>query len=145
MALVHGPFPALNMSPEQTLLWMFDHLDEGRFDALLALMTPDAVWHRQGQRLEGHAQILASLNERSPTTRIRHLATNLLQRSATDDEVHISLYLTALKHDDGQPRSGAVTVRSAFRMAYVTTRLVRVAGAWRIAEQVIVPEFLFAQ
>lgn len=133
------------ISPEQTLLLMFDHLDEGRYDALLALMTPDAVWHRRGQCLRGPAQIRAALQERSTTQRIRHLATNLLQRSATPDEVSYSNYLTALKFDDGQVRTGPVTVPGFFRMAHVTTRLVRVADAWRIAEQAIVTEFEFAQ
>lgn len=132
------------MHPEQTLLAMFDHLDEGEYEGLLSLMTPDAVWYRRGQRLQGHAQIRAALQERSATQRIRHLVTNVLQGSGSDDEVNISCYLTALKHDDGQVHSGPVHVRGFFRMARVTTRLVRVDGAWRIAEQAIVTEFEFA-
>lgn len=131
------------MHPEQTLLAMFDHLDEGEYEGLLSLMTPDAVWHRRGQRLQGHAQIRAALQERSGTQRIRHLVTNVLQRPGSDDEVNISCYLTALKHDDGQVHAGPVGVRGFFRMARVTTRLVRVDGAWRIAEQAIVTEFEF--
>ena len=54
------------MSPEQTILAMFDHLDERRYDALLTLMAPQAVWHRQGQRLQGHAQILAAAQAGQP-------------------------------------------------------------------------------
>ncbi len=132
------------MSPEQTLLTMFDHLDEGQHESLLSLMTPDAVWIRRGQRLQGHAQIRAALQERSPTQRMRHLATNLLQRSASDDEVYVSNHLIALKFDDGQAHTGPVTVHGFLRMARVNTRLVRMDGAWRIAEQVIVTEFEFA-
>lgn len=131
------------MNPEQTLLAMFDHLDQGDNEALLSLMTPDAVWHRRGQRLQGHAQIMVALQERSITQRIRHLATNLLQRSASDQEVNIGCYLTALKFDDGQPHTGPVSVHGFFRMARVETRLVRLAGAWRISEQAIVTEFEF--
>ncbi len=132
------------MNPEQTLLTMFDHLDEGHDEGLLSLMTPDAVWHRRGKRLQGHAQIRAALQERSHTQRIRHLATNLLQRSGSDHEVTINCYLTALKFDDGQVHTGPVNVHGFFRMARVTTRLVRVDGNWRIAEQAIVTEFEFA-
>lgn len=131
------------MDPEQTLLAMFDQLDQGNDEGVLSLMTADAVWHRRGQRLHGHGQIRAALQERSPTQRIRHLATNLLQRAANGDEVNISCYLTALKFDDGQPHSGPVGVRGFLRMARVDTRLVRVHGAWRIAEQAIVTEFEF--
>ena len=131
------------MSPEQTLLAFFDHLDERRYDALLSLMTPEAVWHRQGQRLQGHAQILAALQQRSNTQRIRHLVTNLLQRSAGDDEARFSHYMTALRHDDGALHAGPVAIAGPFRMSLVTTHLVRVAGAWRIAEQALAPECEF--
>ena len=132
------------MSPEQTIIAMFDHLDEARYDALLSLMTPQAVWHRQGQRLQGHAQILAALLQRSATQRIRHLVTNLLQRSAASNEAQFSHYMTALKFDDGQVRAGPVTISGPFRMSLVTTQLVRLDGAWRVAEQAIATEFEFA-
>ena len=132
------------MTPEQTILAMFDHLDERRYDELLALMTPQAVWHRQGKRLRGHAQILAALNERSGTQRIRHLVTNLLQRSVSDDNASFSHYMTALRFDDGQSHAGPVTIRQPFRMSLVTTQLVRTAAGWRVTEQAIVTEFEFA-
>ena len=132
------------MTPEQTILAMFDCLDEQRYDALLALMAPDAIWHRQGKRLQGHAQILAALRERSATQRIRHLITNLRQRSASDNEAEFSHYMTALRYDDGRSHSGPVTIPGPFRMSLVTTRLVRPAGVWHVAEQAIVTEFDFA-
>ncbi len=137
-------FRIVTPSPEQTLLAFFDHLDERRYDALLSLMTQDAIWHRQGQRLQGHAQILAALQQRSNTQRIRHLVTNLLQRSAGADEARLTHYMTALRHDDGAVHAGPVTIAGPLRMSLVTTHLVRVAGAWRIAEQAIATEFEFA-
>ena len=73
------------MTPEQTILAMFDHVDERRYDQLLSLMTAQAVWHRQGKRLRGQAQAQAALNDRSASQRIRHLVTNLLPRSVSDD------------------------------------------------------------
>lgn len=133
------------MSPEQTILAMFDHLDERRYDALLSLMAPQAVWHRQGQRLQGHAQILAALLQRSGTQRIRHLVSNLLQRSASSDEAQFSHCMTALKFDDGQVHAGPVTISGPFSMSFVTTQLLRLDGAWRVAEQAIVTEFEFRQ
>ena len=143
MPTVH-PSTDQQMTPEQTILAMFDHLDERRYDELLSLMTPQAVWHRQGKRLQGHAQILAALNERSATQRIRHLVTNLLQRSAGDDSASFSHYMTALRFDDGQAHDGPVTVRQPYRMSLVTTQLVRTGGVWRVAEQAIVTEFEFS-
>ncbi len=132
------------MSPDQTILAMFDHLDERRYDALLGLMAPHAVWHRQGQRLQGHGQILAALQQRSDTQRIRHLVTNLLQRSLSADEAEFSHYMTALKFDDGKPHVGPVAISGPFRMSLVSTRLQRLDGDWRVAEQAIVTEFEFA-
>lgn len=132
------------MSPDQTILAMFDHLDEGRYDALVALMAPCAVWHRQGQRLQGHGQILAALQQRSDTQRIRHLVTNLLQRSLSADEAEFSHYMTALKFDDGKPHVGPVAISGPFRMSLVSTRLQWLDGDWRVAEQAIVTEFEFA-
>lgn len=132
------------MSPEQTLLAMFDHLDNRRYDALLSLMVPGAVWHRQGMRLQGHAQILAALRERSPTQRIRHLVTNLLQRSATPDAAQFTHYMTALKFDDGRVHTGPVTIDGPLRMSLVTTQLQRIEGTWRVTDQAIVTEFDFA-
>ncbi len=137
--------PTSPISPEQTILALFDHLDERRYDALLSLMAPQAVWHRQGQRLQGHAQILAALQQRSGTQRIRHLVTNLLQRSAAGDEAQFSHYMTALKFDDGRVQAGPVTISGPFRMSLVTTQLVRLDGAWLVAEQAIVTEFEFQQ
>jgi hypothetical protein len=46
------------MAPYQELLQVthrfFYCLDEGRYGELLALMSPEAVWHRQGRILRGH-------------------------------------------------------------------------------------------
>ena len=39
----HHSFQNRTMSPDQTILAMFDHLDERRYDALLGLMAPHAV------------------------------------------------------------------------------------------------------
>lgn len=123
---------------------MFDHLDERRYEDLLTLMTPDAVWHRQGKRLEGHGQILEALLERSATQRIRHLVTNLRQRRAGPDQVLCTHYMTAFRHDEGRVLTGPPTIAGPFRMSLVTTRLVQRDAAWQVAEQTIVTEFEFA-
>ena len=122
---------------------MFDCLDERRYGELVSLMTEDAIWHRQGQSLRGHAQILAALAQRSPTQRIRHLVTNLLVRAASADEIHCSHYMTALRYDDGQERRGPLRIDGPFRMSVVTSRLVNHDGTWRVAEQAIATEFEF--
>lgn len=138
-------FPIGAMSPESVILQIFDHLDERRYGALLSLMTPDAVWVRQGIHLRGHAQIRAALEERSPTQRIRHLITNLLQRAGDGQHAEFSHYMTALRHDDGEVHRGPVRIAGAFRMSVVNTMLVCTGGTWQIAAQTIAAEFEFAQ
>ena len=129
--------------PEQTVLRFVDCLDEGDYAQLVSLMTGDAVWHRQGRTLRGQGEILAALHERSATQRIRHLVTNLLQRSEAPTETSFTHYMTALRHDSGVAVQGPVVIAGAFRMSRVSTRLVRAGGHWLIAEQAIVAEFEF--
>ncbi len=129
--------------PDHVVLLFVDHLDASRYADMLALMTEDAVWHRQGRTLRGAAEIRAALQERPATQRIRHLVTNLLERPATPGEAVWSHYMTALRHEGGAAVQGPVAIDGPFRMSVVTTRLVRQAGRWLVAEQAIVPEFEF--
>ena len=129
--------------PDQTVLRFVDCLDEGDYGQLVALMTSDAVWHRQGRTLRGRDEILAALHERSATQRIRHLVTNLLLRSETPTETAFTHYMTALRHDSGVAVQGPVAIAGPFRMSLVGTRLVLDGGRWLIAEQAIVAEFEF--
>jgi ketosteroid isomerase-like protein len=128
---------------EQSLVAFFDHLDEQRYDALLALMTPDAVWHRHGKTLRGTDQIMAALRERSATQRIRHVLTNLLEREAPAGEIVLTHHMTAYKYDDGQITRGPVAIRGPFRFSMVRTRWRRHDQRWLIAEQAIDAEFDF--
>lgn len=128
---------------EQTLLRFIDCLDQNRYPELLSLMTDDAVWHRQGRALRGQPEIGAALQARSPTQRVRHLVSNLLQHGGDDESLQISFYMTALRFDDGQPAAGPARIAAPFNMSRVTNRLVRQGARWLIAEQAITTEFVF--
>jgi len=119
------------------------YLDEQRYEDLVALMRPDARWHRQGKILEGQAAVLAALNERPRTQIIRHLITNTFLDRSSDGEATLKAYLTAYRYDDGTPRKPPVTIAGPFRILLVQKRFVREGGSWLIAESVGTPEFEF--
>jgi hypothetical protein len=119
-------------------------LDERRFADLLAMMKPDAVWHRQGKHLRGHDEILAELKSRSPTQRIRHVITNSFIDTADDRSATVKAYMVAYRFDDGTAPQPPVALDGPLRMVLLTTHFVREGdGKWLIAEQSAVPEFEF--
>lgn len=118
-------------------------LDEFRYQDLAAMMREDGVWHRQGKVLKGRAQVLAALDERPRTQRIRHVITNAFLDSEGADAASLVAYLTAYKYDDGKPVKGAPTIDGPFRLLLVNKKFTCSAGKWMIAESAGTPEFEF--
>jgi SnoaL-like domain len=118
-------------------------LDEFRYQDLVALMTPDASWHRQGKVLRGAADALAALSERPSTMRIRHVITNFFVAEADGDSASTIAYMTAYRHDDGTERPMPRTIPGPFRVLLVKTRFSRQQDGWLIAEQSATSEFEF--
>ncbi len=120
------------------------YLDERRYADLVAMMKPDAVWHRQGKHPKGHREILAALEERSRTQRIRHVITNSFVDSSGDGSATVKGYMIAYRFDDGTVRQPPLTIDGPLSMLLMTTRFVREDdGKWLIAEQSAEPEFQF--
>ncbi len=118
-------------------------LDEFRYHDLAALMREDGVWHRQGKVLKGRAQVLAALEERPRTQRIRHVITNAFLESESADAASLIAYLTAYKYDDGKPIKATPTIDGPFRLLLVKKHFARTNGKWMIAESAGAPEFEF--
>lgn len=118
-------------------------LDTSDYDALLALMTEDSTWLRQGKSLRTHAVIREALEERPKTQRTLHVISNAFLEAADAGEAKLVAYMTAYRHDDGRPASGPAKIDGPFRMSIVRTRFRRDGGGWLIAEQSVVPEFEF--
>ncbi len=120
-------------------------LDEFRYQDILSMMLPDAVWHRQGRALQGHAQILAALNERSNTQRIRHVITNPFVAEESGDSARLIAYMIGYKCDEGVKQAAPQTIDNALRFLLVETHFKRGEGRWLIAQQRGTPEFEFRQ
>jgi len=122
-------------------------LDEFRYQDLADLMREDGVWHRQGKVLKGRAQVLAALEERPRTQRIRHVITNAFLESENAEAANLVAYLTAYKYDDGKPIKATPTINGPFRLLLVKKRFLRGGGRsgsdWMIAESAGAPEFEF--
>jgi hypothetical protein len=147
-------------TPEQQLVRFFHFLDARRYDRLLDLMTPDAYWLRQGQPLRGREQALQTLHGRHAGMRVRHAVTNVvcddderdpvwqahaeaLAIGAAHDSVFTSHYLTAYRFDDPADQAPPWRIPGPHKFSVVHTRFVRAQEGWRIAAQLMLPEFVF--
>lgn len=120
----------------QRLHAFFSHLDERRFDALVAMFLPDGRWLRQGRWIEGRGAILEAMHARPATMRVRHVISNVLVTPVSADEMKVQAYMTAYRQlEGGKP--------SLFSINLVTNTFRRTAGDWLLAEQQLVREFEF--
>ena len=132
----------------QQLHAFFHHLDERRYAELVALFTPDARWLRQGQWLNGHAEVRKALDARPAAQRVRHVITNAYVAAqdvvGNTEEALVEAYMTAYRHEGGAGAiAGVARIAGPLRLNLVSTRFRRVDAEWLIAEQRLVPEFDF--
>ncbi|TCT09439.1 nuclear transport factor 2 family protein [Paralcaligenes ureilyticus] len=115
-------------------LSFFHFLDTRRYLDLAALMAPDGVWLRQGQRLLGPDAVLAALNARSATRTTCHVVSNIrvsLFEQSGARHARVFFYLTA--YDDGaspeQTGLHLVAIRDC------CDELIETEHGWRILEK----------
>jgi hypothetical protein len=147
-------------TPEQQLVRFFHFLDARRYDRLTELMTPDVFWLRQGKPHRGREQVLHTLQGRHAGMRVRHVVSNVVcddderdpawqaHAQAIDIEggaqsVFTSNYLTAYRFDDPADQPPPWRIRGPHKFSVVHTRFVRTGDGWRIAAQLMLPEFVF--
>ena len=128
----------------QLLYRFYYYLDEFRYRDVAELFVADGVWHRAGQALQGRDQIIAALERRSTTQRVRHVVTNLLIEAGDDATAQIVFYLTAYQHDAGIRSEAPAKIGGPSLLLVVTATLVKAAAGWRIARQTTKREFEFA-
>lgn len=142
--VAHPPSASAYEALVQTTHRFFWYLDEFRYDELVAMFLPQGTWHRQGKVLAGPTQILAALNERPRSQRIRHVVSNaFIERMEGDDVAHFICYMIGYRADEGVPKPAPQTIDGPLRLLLVRTRFERHQGVWRIAEQIAAPEFDF--
>ncbi|MGS1108326.1 nuclear transport factor 2 family protein [Achromobacter anxifer] len=116
---------------ESVVLEFFHALDTRRHEAAAALMAEDGVWHRQGRRLAGRAEILQALNARAAERSTCHVITNLRLVELAGARATVGYFLTAYEsvpHEQGgAPR--LVAIRECQDV------LVETDGGWRLADK----------
>lgn len=145
-------FEAARVAPSttelaHTLAQFFLHLDRSDYAALLALTHERFRWHRQGKILDGHAEVIAALNERPATQRVVHVITNTVVEDERPGCITLGAYMNAYRSGDQVLAEGPATIAGPLRLSRVTTRFE--AGdsdgnaGWRIAAQILTPLFSF--
>lgn len=127
----------------QLMHQLFYFLDQSNYRDLASLFAPNGIWHRQGERLAGPAQIVQALLKRSATQRIRHLISNQFIESQSRDQLQMVAYLTAYRFDDGTLHAGPVEISRPFLLSLLRASLCQVDGAWRVSEMTLTREFEF--
>lgn len=84
------------------------YLDNGDFEAMFALFTPDGVFDRVGQVLRGHEEMRAAFGSRPPGITSRHVVTNLDWLEVSADHVEAHVYNLSF-HAVGDDTAGPLT------------------------------------
>lgn len=121
----------------QALHAFISHLDERRYDDLLAVFAPEGRWLRQGRWLEGRAQILEALQSRPAGMRVRHVMSNAWAWQGEGGTLHMEAYMTAFRQLEGEPAA------SLFRINRVTCVWRRRGAGWELLEQQLIPDLEF--
>jgi hypothetical protein len=119
------------------------YLDEFRYHDMIEMMREDCVWHRQGKVLKGREQVLAALNERPVTQRIRHLISNPFIAERKDNSVRLIAYMLGYKADEGVKKPAPQTIDGPLRLLLLDVVFEFSGGRWWIVEQKAIPEFEF--
>ena len=128
----------------RTLTCFFNYFDQWRYDDMVALFTPEAVWHRQGKALQGEA-IMAALNARSRTQTVRHVITNIQVDVKAPTSADFILYVTAYTHDSGVTVATPPTIQMPSLLLVVPGALVKLGNDWKIVQMSMNREFVFGE
>jgi len=87
----------------ETIVRFFRFLDEQDYEALVGLLSEDAVWVRLNRPLNGQKEVLAALSQRDPARATCHVLTNFTVDRAPEGCRVSALMLNAHgpRDDDG--------------------------------------------
>lgn len=110
----------------------FRHLDDRDYEALTALMTQDATWHRQGAILHGHQQVHDALMKRPQHMRIHHLITNLNADRYDEHTCVMRAYMVVVRHQSDTALPGPAPLAGIESIRTTHIDLKRVDAQWFI-------------
>jgi len=116
----------------ETATRFYWHLDFDRYDDIMALMTADGIWYRQGKELTPGPAMLAVLRERKPSRRVAHILSNLTVTATGPDTATVEGYLTAWAHAAETVLDGPYPLHGPDSISTIALDMQRVAGVWRV-------------
>lgn len=122
----------------QALLRFFRSLDEDDAEGVVREFAADGVWHRRGERFEGHEALRAAMAARPADRVVRHVVTNLVVTPGADGQATAGSYMMA--YAAARPAAGGVATLGAPGALHGCTTAFRLeGGAWRITSHRAVP------
>lgn len=119
---------------ENQVMLFFRHLDERHYDALVALLTSDAAWHRQGKVLKGPAEVHAALMQRSATMKIAHIITNLAFDECGPESCTMRGYMLVVRHQPSGELRGPSPLKGIESIRNMRVKMTRDTDRWLITE-----------
>ncbi|MHC0055774.1 nuclear transport factor 2 family protein [Actibacterium sp. D379-3] len=118
------------------------YMDYQRYDDLVALFTPDALFDRIMHVHNGQDEIMAGLKARPATQVTRHVSTNFHFEHVSADEVRGVIYNMSYFGFMTEEGTLPVAYAGAGMMLEFHDRYLRTPEGWRIAERVARPVLL---
>jgi SnoaL-like domain len=119
---------------ERAIMAFFHSLDSSNFEYLIQAFAPDGVWHRQGKELHGHEMVREALRAREPGARTRHLVTNMLIDSVTENKAEARFYIAAFRADGDPDRPRPDKIELPRVLALYNVRLALENNKWIFVE-----------
>ena len=115
-------------------------LDTRDYDGLVALFTPDGVWERHGERLEGRQHILKVMHGRPASQFTRHVITNFHFLEVSDTNARATLYNLSWFSFEADNLPVAFVPENALLLDF-HDRYSLTDDGWKISEHIIAPIF----
>lgn len=119
---------------QRVIFDFFRHLDEREYEQLCALMAPDGVWMRSGERLTGPSDVMRAMKLRPVGFTTRHLITNIVVDITGAETAVATYYLTVFVHESAKAATGPVPISLPRHVSVFLQKFIRVDGAWKVAE-----------
>jgi hypothetical protein len=115
-----------------TIHCLFQHLDDGEFEAVAALFAAEGVWHRMGVPMIGPQGVLVGLRARPSDLSTRHLVTNMVVKEA-ESGVTARYYVTIFEHKGAVSEAPPIALPHAIFLS--TDSLVEAHGGWQFTSR----------
>jgi hypothetical protein len=125
---------AITLDAERLAHSFFLHLDESNYEPLIALFTPEGVWHRQGKELRGQGMVREAMQARPKGHTTRHLVSNLLVEIADQDHAESSFYLTVYGATSDGASKDPLPMALPNIVGVYKQKIVRTGQGWRVSE-----------